>query len=46
MKSIGQVVSQENTFDECVCVLFFPYMSLCKPNDPWGGSIFYARAII
>ena len=44
MKSIGQVVSQKNTFDECV--FFFPYMSLCKPNDPWGGSIFYARAII
>ena len=34
------MVSEEKTFED------FPYMSLCKISDPWGGASFGPRATI
>ena len=40
MKALGLAVSDKKIFKG------FPYITLCKTGDPWGGANFDPRGII
>ena len=40
IKALVLVVSDKNILS------YFPYISLCKTCDPWGGAIFGFKSII